>query len=607
MKNWKFVKTGNDSLITKDGRVNYPDKEIGEINILKRELEGLMRMAQSDKTHDYTKQIEALKKEISEKKNKYAVGNESIEKQEWSMFKGLSKDAEKEVGNSTKATDSDGRTWEFDVKKERDSDGEYFIADIRRNGTSIGKSQVNRSEKDMKDWIEWKIKSEGLKKVGNADIPTEQDLKNWIRMSQQDMKDAQREMEKNKPLGHPDSYREENYGRAKVKYDEAAKAIKKMEEELRQGKYKKVGNAYTPNPELIKVLEAWLHNRMSEQEARAKIMKITGDKNITDMMIHSPGGFIPAGNKKTGNESIGDEYNAEIYRLEKKKMDLERMGQGQKAREIEKQIQQLQKELREYDIGNNKVGNTGHWDSKKMIYSKWDDEKGRPSDEYARITWLGEGKGGLAVVWRGTSMTGVKYGSNNLEDLRRWAEEKIGNAAVDAEVVAREVVEGKEYIVEKTSLRNGHDVQFNLYYSMDGSGKRHAGVFKDKDSAVSAGKKIVGNARPKEQLLADVRELTKYIQEHNGQGCEKEKRLLGEAKEELDKNYGVLVNNLKRARNAMTNNSQITLWNGNDSVLISENGLVQYLENNSFETDRDKYDSQEKAVEELTKKGYHKK
>ena len=67
------------------------------------------------------------------------------------------------------------------------------------------------------------------------------------------------------------------------------------------------------------------------------------------------------------------------------------------------------------------------------------------------------------------------------------------------------------------------------------------------------------------------------------------------------------VDNLKRARNAMVKNQQITLWKGNDSVLISEDGLVQYLERNQFETDRDKYDTQEKAVEELTKKGYRKK
>lgn len=177
-------KVGNDSLITKDGRVNYPDKEIGEINILKRELEGLMRMAQSDKTHDYTKQIEALKKEISEKKNKYAVGNkryfdveeeggdsrsfsslseakrfadewrkegkrtihifeieendkdpddfriirthnESIDKQTWSLFKGLSKDAEKEVGNETAEEKKFGHVMrEFDRGELKSSSGE---------------------------------------------------------------------------------------------------------------------------------------------------------------------------------------------------------------------------------------------------------------------------------------------------------------------------------------------------------------------------------------------------------------------------------------------------------------------------------------------------
>lgn len=281
---------------------------------------------------------------------------------------------------------------------------------------------------------------------------------------------------------------------------------------------KKVGNSYTPNPELIKILEAWLHNRMSEQEARSKIMKITGDKNITDMMIHSPGGFIQAGNKKTGNESIGDEYNAEINRLEKKKMDLERMGQGQKAREIEKQIQQLQKELREYDIGNKKIGNTAHSEKVEVI------------------------KRLLAGGW-------------SVEDI---------------------------YSQLKTE---GYEVEKGFIEKLK-----------------------TGNARPKEQLLADVRELTKYIKDNPDKVCEKEKRLLGEAKEELDKNYGILVNNLKRARNAIkTKNADITLWNGNDSAYIKEDGHVQYLENNSFVVDEDKYDSQEQAVEELTKKGYRKK
>lgn len=69
-------------------------------------------------------------------------------------------------------------------------------------------------------------------------------------------------------------------------------------------------------------------------------------------------------------------------------------------------------------------------------------------------------------------------------------------------------------------------------------------------------------------------------------------------------------NGLARARNAMNKkcgNSQITLWKGNDSALVSDDGLVQYLENNAFETDRDKYDSQQTAIEELKKLGYRKK
>jgi hypothetical protein len=69
-------------------------------------------------------------------------------------------------------------------------------------------------------------------------------------------------------------------------------------------------------------------------------------------------------------------------------------------------------------------------------------------------------------------------------------------------------------------------------------------------------------------------------------------------------------NGLARARKAMNKkcgNSQVTLWKGNDSVLISEDGTVQYLESNSFETDRDKYGSMQEAIDDLTKKGYRKK
>lgn len=70
------------------------------------------------------------------------------------------------------------------------------------------------------------------------------------------------------------------------------------------------------------------------------------------------------------------------------------------------------------------------------------------------------------------------------------------------------------------------------------------------------------------------------------------------------------VDNLKRARNAMnkkTGNADVTLWKGNDSAYIKGDGTVQYLESNAFETDRDKFESQEVAIRELAKKGYIKK
>lgn len=355
-------KTGNESILTKDGLVNYPDKEIGEINILKRELEGLMRMAEKDKSTDYSKQIEALKKEISEKKNKYALGN-------------------KKTGNKRY----------FDVEEE--------------GGDSRSFPSLSEARKFADKW-----RSEGKQTIHIFEI-------------------------------------EEN------------------------------------------------------------------DKDPDDFRI-----------VRTHNESINKQTWSMFKGL---------------AKDAEKEV-------------GNKVGNAGHWNSSKTMYAKWDDATGRPADEYAVITWLGEGKGGLVNIWKGHQMTSEKYGSNDLSDLRRWAEQRIGNAAVASEVVARDVVDGKEYIVEKTSLRNGQDVQFNLYYSMDGSGKRHAGVFKDKDSAVSAGKKIVGNETAEEKKFGHVmREFDRgELKSSSGETVTNPEQAKAIAYSESEK-----VKNLKRARNSMTKNA----------------------------------------------------
>lgn len=99
------------------------------------------------------------------------------------------------------------------------------------------------------------------------------------------------------------------------------------------------------------------------------------------------------------------------------------------------------------------VGNKGQWDSKKMVYAKWDDEKGRPSEEFAKITWLGDGKGGVVNVWKGSQMTSEKYGSKDLEELRRWAEQRIGNARLGKFLMegghtAELVEEGGKFIIK---------------------------------------------------------------------------------------------------------------------------------------------------------------
>lgn len=112
----------------------------------------------------------------------------------------------------------------------------------------------------------------------------------------------------------------------------------------------------------------------------------------------------------------------------------------------------------------------------------------------------------------------------------------VGNAS---DVIHRD----GDFKIKYNDKENSYELYFNsIYYD----------TFRTKQQALDkielykkrkADRGKVVNARSKEQLLADVKELEKYIKDHPDQGCEKEKRLLGEAKEELDKKYGVLVGN----------------------------------------------------------------
>lgn len=76
---------------------------------LEDELRGWMTMVnklEGEEKQNAEKQISDIRKELNDVKIKIAhgenkkAGNESIDKQTWSMFKGLAKDAEKEVGNA---------------------------------------------------------------------------------------------------------------------------------------------------------------------------------------------------------------------------------------------------------------------------------------------------------------------------------------------------------------------------------------------------------------------------------------------------------------------------------------------------------------------------
>ena len=346
--------------------------------------------------------------------------------------------------------------------------------------------------------------------------------------------------------------------------------------------------------------------------------------------------------KKVGNSDTVSEYNAEIQRLTKKAEQLRRMGQGKSAMEIEKQIEKLGRELRE--LGNKKTGNkviagdyydvvmsgshfyiyknggsqiigpfnseqeaqkkidaienerqkTGNaipgsiasigpaWMYGGTVYGKMDtDESGKKHNEYVKITWLGSDKGGVANYFIDDKMQSDKFGSLDKNELKRWAEQKIGNetlcqwAKAKPRIINGTWEEPRKMPFQEKSLRYAYE--------------------KAKSKGLS-GKKL------EDEMLRIV-----STTPHESSANEQEKR--------NDVNKWILrngvssdfVNNLKRARNAMAKNKQITLWNGNDTVLISEDGIVQYLESNAFETDRAKFESQEKAIEELTKQGYRKK
>lgn len=205
MKDWKFLQVGNTKTGNYESSTQRPDSKIYQTihEFIKTSGGDADKAFVSIKRKYPNLTDEFIEKSIDEVIRTNKAGNESIYKQETSLFQGLKKDAEKEIGNS--------------------------------------------------------------------DLPTEQDLKNWIRMMEQDKREAQREMERWKH--HTEGqYSGDQFNTAMVKYNEAVSQIKKMQEELRQGKFKKVGNETKAEEKFGKV--------MGEFEEGA--LKTPQGKTVTD-------------------------------------------------------------------------------------------------------------------------------------------------------------------------------------------------------------------------------------------------------------------------------------------------------------------------------------
>jgi len=287
MKNWRFIQVGNaESMIEKEIKIIYEangkDREKAKEYIAKK-YPSIARTGQLDRILDEVAGVPARSK------------NESIDKQEWSMFQGLKKDAEKEIGNKAIVL-KDGNVWVV----------------LYANET---KSQEFESESEAREFA---------KKVGNS-LPHDYHNRYPSDPIYADMKSsATLEAIKKEPwrvydiMGVGDSL--------------ARERVFEMIEE----KYKIDYND---------IYEAWMGHswdkavqKKSMEEAKKLAQKLG----------------LRFGNK-TGNADTVSEYNAEIQRLTKKAEELRRMGQGRSAMEIEKQIEKLGKELRE--LGNKKCGN----------------------------------------------------------------------------------------------------------------------------------------------------------------------------------------------------------------------------------------------------------
>ena len=487
-KDFRFLKVGNKAIVLKDGDV------------------WVVLYANETKSQEFETEAEA--RAFASK-----VGNESIDKQEWSLFKGLKKDAEKEIGNKVIA-------------------GDFY--DVVMSGSNF-----------------YIYKNGGVQIIG--------------------------------------PFRSEQ---------EAEKKIDAIEEERNRTGNKKL--KFTDKKDS-------LTEYVYDEETQTGYIYYDGTLADTKRRV-GPGWFelikqkaFPSGvhNSKTGN-AISD------YSVVTTKDGYFVYKKGQKVGgpfQNEEQAKAFAAQLQTKDPQwANKIGNS-------EIVKVWEDSN--------------------AIVWQDLKSkiyqvkikkTGEQKLLGSYEKAVKFIDEKTGNK-VGNEAPEEMEVKYKGYTITYFPYQKKYMVRHPNEVS--GLMQKH---FTSVDEAKKAiDKKAIGNAQWSRSYYKEKidpakwnefeREFDKLNQRHieektlaeqDGKRPDFEKQ-----KREADmvvKKYA--LNNLKRARNAMnkkTGNADVTLWKGNDSAYIKGDGTVQYLESNAFETDRDKFESQEVAIRELAKKGYIKK
>lgn len=201
--------------------------------------------------------------------------------------------------------------------------------------------------------------------------------------------------------------------------------------------------------------------------------------------------------------------------------------------------------------------------------------------------------GSTRVVW---IEDGRQTGSNEYRSLqsaidacKRKGLKKVGNRVIEKE---SEMSQELKNLLKKAPEWIKEKIQYAFSH----------GFTIDEKDFINAIKKEVGNSASDDKFAYVMREFDEgKLKTPDGKVVTDPAQAKAIAYSESKKTE----NGLARARKAM--NKGITMWKGNDSAYIKEDGTVSYLENNSFETDKDKFESQESAIKELSKQGYVKK